>query len=114
MLFTVIWALWHLPLAFINGYYHQEVVETGWLHTLNFPLSMIAFVLIMNWLYFRTGRSILITVLFHATANVVNEAFMTHEDTKLIQTALLLIVAAIVVFRDRELFFGQPSIPPRV
>ncbi len=114
LLFTVIWALWHLPLAFINGYYHQEVVETGWLHTLNFPLSMIAFVLIMNWLYFRTGRSILITVLFHATANVVNEMFLTHEDSKLIQTALLLIVAAIVVVRDRALFFGRPSIPPRV
>lgn len=109
MLFTVIWALWHLPLAFINGYYHSEVVETGWLHTLNFPLSMVAFVLIMNWLYFRTGRSILITVVFHATANVVNEIFMTHEDTKIIQTALLLIVAAIVVVRDRELFFGRPS-----
>lgn len=114
MLFTVIWALWHLPLAFINGYYHSEVVETGWLHTLNFPLSMIAFVLIMNWLYFRTGRSILITVVFHATANVVNEIFMTHEDAKIIQTALLLIVAAIVVVRDRDLFFGRPSNLQRV
>ncbi len=114
MLFTVIWALWHLPLAVIDGYYHSEVVETGWLHTLNFPLSMIAFVLIMNWLYFRTGRSILITVIFHATANVVNEIFMTHEDTKIIQTALLLIVAAIVVVRDRDLFFGRPSNLQRV
>ncbi len=106
MLFTVIWALWHLPLAFINGYYHNEVVETGWLHTLNFPLSMVAFVLIMNWLYFRTGRSILITVAFHATANVVNEIFMTHPDSKLIQTGLLLVVAAVLVIRDRELFFA--------
>lgn len=114
MLFIMIWALWHLPLAFIDGYYHSEVVETGWLHTLNFPLSMIAFVLIMNWLYFRTGRSILITVVFHATANVVNEVFMTHEDTKIIQTALLLIVAAIVVVRDRDLFFGRPQNLQRV
>lgn len=110
MLFTAIWALWHLPLAFINGYYHNEVVETGWLHTLNFPLSMVAFVLIMNWLYFRTGRSILITVLFHATANVVNEVFMTHPDTKIIQTALLLVVAAVLVTRDRGLFFGAARV----
>ena len=108
MLFTVIWAVWHLPLAFINGYYHNEVVETGWLHTLNFPLSMVAFVLIMNWLYFRTGRSILIAVVFHATANVVNEVFMTHPDTKIIQTALLLVVAAVLVIRDRKLFFTHP------
>lgn len=108
MLFTVIWAVWHLPLAFIDGYYHNEVVETGWLHTLNFPLSMVAFVLIMNWLYFRTGRSTLITVVFHATANVVNEIFMTHPDTKIIQTALLLVVAAVLVIRDRRLFFTHP------
>ena len=112
MLFTLIWALWHLPLAFINGYYHNEVVETGWLHTFNFPLSMVAFVVLMNWLYFRTGRSILITVVFHATANVGNEIFMTHPDTKIIQTALLLIVAAVVVVRDRELFFGSPPKSP--
>lgn len=111
MVFTLIWALWHLPLAFIKGYYHNEVVETGWLHTLNFPLSMVAFVVLMNWLYFRTGRCIMITVIFHATANVVNEIFMTHPDTKIIQTFLLLIVAAIVVVRDRELFFGTPSTP---
>ncbi len=108
MLFTFIWALWHLPLAFIKGYYHNEVVETGWLHTLNFPLSMIAFVVLMNWIYFRTGRCVLVTIAFHATANVVNELFMTHPDTKIIQTALLLIVAAIVVVHDRDLFFGRP------
>ena len=109
MVFTLIWALWHLPLAFIKGYYHNEVVESGWLHTLNFPLSMVAFVVLMNWLYFRSGRSIVITVIFHAMANVVNEIFRTHPDTKIIQTVLLLLVAAVVVVRDRDLFFGSPS-----
>lgn len=108
LLFTVIWALWHLPLGFIKGYYHQEVVEQGVLQTLNFPLSMLAFVLLMNWLYFRGGRSILIPIVFHLTANLVNEIFLTDPDTKLIQTALLLVVAAVVVWRDRELFFALP------
>src|SRR5690625_6394224 len=28
MLFTFIWFLWHIPLAFIDGYYHNEVVES--------------------------------------------------------------------------------------
>ena len=48
MVFTVVWALWHLPLFFIDGYYHNEVVEQGWISALNFPLSMVAFVLLMN------------------------------------------------------------------
>ncbi|MBD3943800.1 CPBP family intramembrane metalloprotease [Microbacterium sp. NEAU-LLC] len=108
LLFTVIWALWHLPLSFIDGYYHQKVVESGWLHTLNFPLSMVAFVVLMNWLYYRAGRSILIPIVFHITANFANEVFLTHPDTKLIQTALLLILAAVVVVRDRTLFLARP------
>src|SRR5699024_7763303 len=28
MLFTLIWALWHVPLSFIDGYYQNEVVES--------------------------------------------------------------------------------------
>ncbi|GAA1365865.1 type II CAAX endopeptidase family protein [Arthrobacter rhombi] len=106
LVFTVFWALWHLPLGFIKGYYHHEVVEMGWVHVLNFPLSMVAFVILMNWLYFSTGRSILIAVLFHVTANLANEVFMTDPDTKIIQTILLLIVAGIVVSTHRQLFFG--------
>lgn len=109
MLFTLIWALWHLPLSFIKGYYHSEIVEQGWLHALNFPLSMVAFVILMNWLYFRTGRSIAITIVFHMTANTVNEIFMTDPDTKIIQTVLLLIVSVVVLIVDRKLFFARPS-----
>ncbi len=105
LVFTVFWALWHVPLGFINGYYHSEVVESGWIHVLNFPLSMVAFVILMNWLYFSTGRIILIPIVFHITANVVNEVFMTHPDTKIIQTILLLIVAGIVVSANPKLFF---------
>lgn len=105
MVFTGFWALWHLPLGFIEGYYHNEVVEMGWLHTLNFPLSMVAFVILMNWLYFRTGRVILVAVVFHITANLANEVFMTHPDTKIIQTVLLLLLSAVILATNRDLFF---------
>lgn len=109
MVFSVVWAFWHLPLSFIDGYYHSELVTSGWLHALNFPLSMIPFVILMNWLYFRTGRSITVTIVFHFTAGFVNEIFMTDPDSKLIQTALLLVVSAVVVATNRELFFARPQ-----
>lgn len=114
LVFTVIWALWHLPLSFIKGYYHQEVVEEGWLHALNFPLSMVAFVILMNWLYFRGGRNIWLPIVFHLGANLVNEIFMTDPDAKLIQTALLLVLSAIVVLADRDLFLRRPHRPKAV
>ena len=110
MLFTLIWALWHVPLSFIDGYYQNEVVESGVLATVNFPVSMIAFVLVMNWLYYRCGRSILVPVIFHASANMSAELFMTHPDSKLIQTGILLIFSAVVVIRDRALFFDRPAV----
>ena len=108
LLFTVYWALWHLPLAFVKGYYHSEIVAQGAIHTANFVASMVVFVLLMNWLYVKSGRSILIAVLFHLFANLGNEIFATHPDSKLIQTALLMGVSAGVVYRERALFFRKP------
>lgn len=112
MLFTVIWVFWHVPLSFIEGYYHNEVVKSGLLHTLNFPASMVAFVLLMNWLYFRCGRSILVPIIFHISANFSAEMFMTDPDSKVIQTGVLLVVSVVVVIRERDLFFARPE--PRV
>ncbi|MGF6147306.1 CAAX amino terminal protease self- immunity [Kingella potus] len=111
LLFTVYWALWHLPLGFIQGYYHSEVLAEGALYTANFVLSMIAFVLLGNWLYLKSGRSILLAVLFHLSANVGNEIFATHPDSKVIQTGMLLAVCAWLLCRERVLFFAKPPKP---
>lgn len=108
VVFTVFWTIWHLPLALIKGYYQAELVEQGALHALNFPVSMIAFVALMNWLYYRTGRSIAVAIVFHFVANYANEIFRTDPDVKLIQTAILLVVTAGVLWFDRGLFFARP------
>ena len=108
MIFTVYWALWHLPLAFIQGYYHSQVVAEGALYTANFVFSMIVFVLLSNWLYLKSDRSILIAVLFHLSANLGNEIFATHPDSKIIQTGLLLIFIFWIIIKDKALFFSKP------
>ena len=66
LLFALFWGIWHLPLSFINDYYHSNLVDSGWIHSVNFLLSLFPFVIIMNWLYFKTGRSILAAILFPA------------------------------------------------
>jgi len=107
MLFAVYWALWHFPLSFIKGYYHSNLVESGTLYSLNFVVSMIPFVLIINWLYYKTNRNILLPVVFHITAGFFNEIFATHPMSKVIQTGLLLIVSVYLVVKDREMFFKR-------
>jgi membrane protease YdiL (CAAX protease family) len=107
MIFAFYWVFWHLPLSFVNAYYHSNVVAEGMLYSLNFVFSLFVFVVLMNWLYYKTNRNILITIIFHCSANVTNEIFATHPDSKVIQTVLLLIIAIIVLIKEKELFFRK-------
>lgn len=107
LIFAVFWALWHLPLSFIKDYYQSNLVDTGLIHALNFPISLIPFVLLMNWLYYKTGRNVLVAVVFHITAVFFNEIFATHPDSKIIQTALLIVLTVVLVLKERDFFFKR-------
>jgi membrane protease YdiL (CAAX protease family) len=59
----VVWAAWHLPLFFVpvGDTFHQS-----------FPvylLQVTAMSVVMAWLYWRTGRALLLVMLLHAAAN---------------------------------------------
>lgn len=59
----VAWASWHLPLFFVpvSDTFHQS-----------FPvylLQVTAVSVVVAWLYWRTGRALLLVMLFHAAAN---------------------------------------------
>lgn len=107
LLFAVFWAFWHMPLSFIKDYYHSNVAEAGLLYSLNFAFSLIPFVILMNWLYYKTNRNILVAIIFHITAGCFNEIFATHPDSKVIQTALLSILSLYLLYKDRDLFFQR-------
>lgn len=107
LLFGVYWGIWHMPLSFIKDYYHSNVAETGVLYSLNFLVSLIPYVLLMNWLYYRSRRSILVAIVFHITAGFFNEVFKTHPDSKVIQTALLLLLTIVIVIKERDFFFKR-------
>lgn len=107
MIFALYWVFWHLPLSFVKGYYHSNVIAEGLLYSINFIFSLFVFVILMNWLYYKTNRNILITIVFHCSANITNEIFATHPDSKVIQTALLLFIAITVLIKEKELFFKK-------
>ncbi|MGA2832553.1 MAG: CPBP family intramembrane glutamic endopeptidase [Terracidiphilus sp.] len=107
--FAAYWVVWHIPLSSIKGYYHSNVLMSGWIYSLNLALSIFPFVLLMNWLYLRTGRNVCVAVVFHTTAVVFNEIFQTHPDSKVIQTGLLTLLTCVVLWRERTLFFRKPA-----
>ena len=108
MIFALIWAVWHAPLALIAGSSQAETAESGWLHALNFPLSFIPFVLLINWVYYRAARNITVTMLFHLAANLITQVLATDPDTEVMTTGLLLVVTGVVLWKERELFFTRP------
>jgi membrane protease YdiL (CAAX protease family) len=110
LIFALFWGLWHLPLGLIKGYYQNVVAMEGLLYSANFIVSLIPFVIIMNWLYYRTNCNVIVATVFHIIAGFSNEVMNTHPDSKVIQTVLLLIVSLILVLREKELFFGKRKV----
>lgn len=107
IVFAIFWALWHLPLSFIKDYYQSNLAESGMIYSINFAVSIIPFVLLMNWLYYKTGRNVTLIIIFHITSGLFNEIFATHPDSKIIQTILLLLLSVIIMVKEPELFFKR-------
>jgi len=111
LIFSLYWVIWHLPLSFIKGYFHSNLVVEGWIYSVNFIFSLFVFVILMNWIYYKTNRSVLLTIVFHISANISNEIFATHPDSKVIQTAILLVITVVVLVKEKDMFFNKdPSI----
>lgn len=105
MLFAVLWALWHVPLFFIKGYYHYELLKLNIAYVFNFFISILPVAFLINWLYYKNSRSILIAVFAHALFNGLSVFFKTEQFTKCLFTLLLCLVAIVLIFKDSELFF---------
>ena len=107
IIFAFYWGIWHVPLSFIKDYYQSNLVATGWIHGVNFLVSIFPFVIIMNWLYYKTNRNILVAIVFHITAGYFNEIFATNPDSKIIQTVILLIFSIIILIKEKDFFFSK-------
>ncbi len=109
MLFALLWALWHLPLFFINGYYQNQLWHTGIVYVVNFFLSMLPAAILLNWIYYKNNRSIWAVVLFHFMINLFSVLFRTEQITKCIITLLLLVVSGAILFIDQNTFFADSA-----
>lgn len=107
MIFALFWGIWHLPCASIKDFYHSNLLNEGWIYSLNFLLSLFPFVIIMNWIYYKAKRNIVLPILFHISAGYFNEIFATHPMSKVIQTGLLALFALYIISNDKEFFFSK-------
>jgi membrane protease YdiL (CAAX protease family) len=90
-----VWALWHLPLFFVDGTY-QNGLGVGTLSFWIFMLEIIPKSILITWIFNNTRRSTLSAVLLHFMDNFTGELFELTARAELYQF-MLWIAASIVV-----------------
>lgn len=107
LIFGFLWAIWHLPLFFIKDYYHNQLINLNFVYVINFFVGIFPVAILMNWLFYKSNRSIIAAIILHFTFNLFYVIFQTEQFTKCIMTILLLIFVMIVVIKDKTLFFEK-------
>lgn len=107
ILFGIFWGMYHFPLFFVKGYYHHELWTTNFLYVLNFYVITFVTAFLINWIYYKNQRSIIAAILFHQVIDFSSEILQTQQFTKCIVTFLLVIIAGILIIRDKKFFFTK-------
>lgn len=110
IIFGFVWALWHLPLFWIEGTYHYGLKELGVLYVLNFLISVNPLGFLTTWVYVKNNRSMLACIIFHLFVNTMQEKIAMTPQTKCVETIVVFAAAAIVVLTNREMFFEKEHI----
>ena len=104
IIFGSIWALWHLPLFWIEGTYHYGLKELGPYYILNFLISVIPMNFLTTWVYVKNNRSMLACIILHLFVNTMQEKIAMTPQTKCLETIVIAGVAVLIVLTNTELF----------
>lgn len=75
----VVWAIWHLPLFFIEGSYQHESVGYGTTEFWLFMAGIVALSPVFTWIFNNTERSILGIIILHGWVNFTAEIIVVPE-----------------------------------
>ena len=104
VIFGAIWSFWHFPLLFIKGTYQAGLMVDP-LFVINFFVSAIPMGFIITWVYLASDRSILACIIFHLFVNFMQEKIAMTPETKCVETIVVFVAAAIIVWVRKDMFF---------
>lgn len=112
IIFAILWSIWHFPLIFVKNSYQYEIFHQSAWFGLNFFVSIIPMGVIISWICLKNRKSVAAAILFHFLVNMSQEMWAITQTTKCIQTVVLVVIAAVIVMLDKEMFFHnkQPSV----
>jgi membrane protease YdiL (CAAX protease family) len=80
ILLGLVWAAWHLPLFFIRGSFHYEVVGFLTVGFWLFNIGVVALSVVFTWVYNHTARSILGIIVLHGWVNFVSDTIEVADQ----------------------------------
>jgi membrane protease YdiL (CAAX protease family) len=104
LLFGILWSLWHLPLLWVYDSYQYVIYQQSPWYALNFYISTVVLGVIISWVCVINRRSILVAILFHFVVNLSQEMLSMTQQTKIIQTFVLIVFAMIIIRNQWALF----------
>jgi membrane protease YdiL (CAAX protease family) len=107
MMYAVLWAIWHVPLFFINGYYHAAMLQANVIYAVNFFVGIFPMAFLHNWMYYKNDRSIPAIILFHAMDNLSMSVLQIEQFTRCIVTVILIVISVVVLLKDRSLWLDK-------
>ncbi len=114
IVFSILWSLWHFPLIFVNNSYQYEIIHQSIWFGVNFFISIIPMGVIISWMCIKNGKSVLVAILFHFVINLSQEILAITQFTKCIETLVLIVVAAVIIVLDKDMFFSKEHLATEV
>jgi uncharacterized protein len=109
VIFSLLWSLWHFPLIFVNHFYQYEIYHENIWYAVNFFVGIIPMGVFVSWICIKNGKSIPAAILFHFIVNICQEALTVTQTTKCIETLVIILVVAIIIVLDKDMFFSKVS-----
>ena len=100
----VIWALWHLPLAWTSVGYQRS--DEPWRYTGYFLATIIPVSCLLAWLFNRTGESVPLASLFHIAVNLADFVLelpsQAGERVLLATSVVTTFIVVVISWRNSE------------
>lgn len=107
LIFGLLWSVWHLPLLWVNDSYQYEIYQLSSWYAVNFYLSTAVLGVIISWICHINQRSILVAILFHFVVNLSQEMLSMTQQTKSVQTVVLILFALVIIRNQWPLFMRK-------
>ena len=98
------WALWHLPMYFIEGTYQWQLAQGSIIDIVLYNVEKFSTSIIMFWIYKNTRRSILADILYHFSQNFFGEILDLSPAVTQLQTGIQIMIAILIVVLNFKRF----------